>query len=55
MISGVPAEYETRSFKFEQKENKMVGHVHSTGRREMKDLTIDQGKVLFQQNPPKQV
>lgn len=47
MISDVPAEYQTGSLVFEQKDNKMAGYVESAEKNEMKDLTVDQGKVTF--------
>ena len=47
MISDVPAEYQTGSLVFEQKENKTVGYVESAEKNEMKGLTIDQGKISF--------
>ena len=47
MISDVPAEYQTGSLVFEQKENKTVGYVESAEKNEMKDLKVDQGKVTF--------
>jgi lipocalin len=47
LISDVPAEYESGFFVFEQKENKTVGYVEASEKQEMKDLTVDQGKVTF--------
>ena len=47
MISDVPAEYQTGSLVFEQKDNKTVGYVESSEKNEMKGLTVDQGKVTF--------
>ena len=47
LISDVPAEYQTGSLVFEQKENKTVGYVESAEKNEMKGLTIDQGKITF--------
>jgi hypothetical protein len=47
MISDVPAEYQTGSLVFEQKDNKTVGYVESTGKNEIRELTVDQGKVTF--------
>ena len=47
MISDVPAEYQTGSLVFEQKDNKTVGYVESSQKNEMKGLTVDQGKVTF--------
>ncbi|SEJ01988.1 hypothetical protein SAMN04487995_3063 [Dyadobacter koreensis] len=47
VISDVPAEYQNGSLVFEQKENKTVGYVESSEKNEMKDLTVDQGKITF--------
>lgn len=47
MISDVPAEYQTGTLVFEQKENKTVGYVEGAEKNEMKGLTVDQGKVTF--------
>lgn len=47
MISDVPAEYQTGSLVFEQKDNKTVGYVEGAEKNEMKGLTVDQGKVTF--------
>ena len=47
MISDVPAEYQSGSFIFEQKENKTVGYVDSGEKNEMIALSMDQGKVTF--------
>ena len=47
MISDVPAEYQTGSLVFEQKDNKTVGYVEGAEKNEMKELTVDQGKVTF--------
>ncbi|WP_414618110.1 hypothetical protein [Dyadobacter sp. 32] len=47
MISDVPAEYQSGSFIFEQKENKTVGYVDSGEKNEMIALSMDQGKITF--------
>ena len=47
MISDVPAEYQTGSLVFEQKDNKTVGYVENSEKNEIKELTVDQGKVTF--------
>ncbi|NIJ54493.1 hypothetical protein [Dyadobacter arcticus] len=47
LISDVPAEYESGFLKFEQKDNKTVGYVEAAEKQEVKDLTMDQGKVTF--------
>jgi hypothetical protein len=47
LISDVPPEYESGFFTFEQKENKTVGYVGDTEKQEMKELTVDQDKVIF--------
>jgi hypothetical protein len=47
LISDVPPEYEAGFFTFEQKESKTVGFVGDTEKQEMKELTVDQGKVTF--------
>lgn len=47
LISDVPPEYESGSLVFEQKESKTVGYVESAEKNEMKELTVDQGKVTF--------
>jgi len=47
MISDVPAEYQTGSLVFEQKDNKLGGYVESSAKNEMKGLAVDQGKVTF--------
>ena len=47
MISDVPAEYQTGSLVFEQKDNKLSGYVESSAKNEMKGLAVDQGKVTF--------
>ncbi|MCE7067450.1 hypothetical protein [Dyadobacter sp. CY326] len=47
LISDVPPEYESGFFTFEQKDNKTTGYVGDTEKQEMKDLTVDQGKVVF--------
>jgi hypothetical protein len=46
-ISDVPAEYESGFLVFEQKENKVVGYVEASEKNEIKELTVDQGKVVF--------
>ena len=46
-ISDVPPEYESGFMTFEQKDNKTVGYVGDTEKQEMKELTVDQGKVTF--------
>lgn len=46
-ISDVPPEYESGFFTFEQKDNKTVGFVGDTEKKEMQELTVDQGKVAF--------
>lgn len=46
-VSNVPPEYETGMMTFEQKDGKMVGYLGQQERMEMKDLTVDQGKVTF--------
>lgn len=46
-ISDVPEQYQTGSFVFEQKDNKMTGYVESTEKNEMKGIAVDQGKVTF--------
>lgn len=46
-ISDVPPEYESGYFTFEQKDNKTVGFMGDTDKKEMKELTVDQGKVSF--------
>ncbi|WP_229214277.1 hypothetical protein [Dyadobacter flavalbus] len=46
-ISNVPPEYESGYMTFEQKDNKMVGYMGQTDKKEMKELTVDQGKVSF--------
>ncbi|MCF0069636.1 hypothetical protein LZD49_04080 [Dyadobacter sp. CY261] len=47
LISDVPPEYESGLLVFEQKENKTVGYVEAAEKNEMKELTVDQGKVTF--------
>lgn len=47
MISDVPAEYQTGTLVFEQKDNNTAGYVQSGEKNEMKDLAVDQGKVTF--------
>ena len=47
LISDVPAEYQTGSLVFEQKDNKTTGYVESSEKNEMKGLTVDQQKVTF--------
>ncbi|OJV14944.1 MAG: hypothetical protein BGO21_19960 [Dyadobacter sp. 50-39] len=47
LISDVPPEYESGFFTFEQKENKTVGYSGDTEKEELKELTVDQGKVTF--------
>ena len=47
LISDVPPEYESGTLVFEQKDNKTVGYVESGEKSEMKELTVDQGKVTF--------
>lgn len=46
-ISDVPPEYESGYFTFEQKDNKTVGYVGDTEKQEMKEISVDQDKVLF--------
>lgn len=46
-VSNVPPEYETGFMTFEQKEDKTTGYLGSTERMEMKELTVDQGKITF--------
>lgn len=47
LISDVPPEYESGFMTFEQKDSKTVGYVGDTEKQEMKELTVDQGKVTF--------
>ena len=47
LISDVPPEYESGFMTFEQKDNKTTGYVGDTEKQEMKELTVDQGKVTF--------
>jgi hypothetical protein len=47
LISNVPAEYESGFWVFEQRDGKTVGYVESSEKNEMKELTVDQGKVTF--------
>ncbi|MCF0053587.1 hypothetical protein MUK70_13460 [Dyadobacter chenwenxiniae] len=47
LISDVPPEYESGLLVFEQKDNKTVGYVEAAEKNEMKELTVDQGKVTF--------
>jgi lipocalin len=47
MISDVPAEYQTGSFVFEQKDNNTIGYVQSGEKNEIKELTENGGKVTF--------
>lgn len=47
LISDVPPEYESGFFTFEEKESKTVGYVGDTEKQEMKELTVDQEKVVF--------
>ncbi|SEI54399.1 hypothetical protein SAMN05216327_102360 [Dyadobacter sp. SG02] len=47
LISDVPPEYESGFFTFEQKDNKTTGYVGDTEKQEMKELTVDQDKVIF--------
>jgi len=47
LISDVPAEYQTGSLVFEQKDNKTTGYVESSEKNEMKGLTVDEQKVTF--------
>ena len=46
-ISDVPDEYKSGYLVFEQKDNKTAGYVEGAEKNEMKDLTVDQGKVTF--------
>jgi hypothetical protein len=46
-VSNVPPEYETGFMTFEQKDGKLTGYLGQTERSEMKELTVDQGKVTF--------
>lgn len=46
-VSNVPPEYETGFMTFEQKDDKTTGYLGQQERMEMKELTIDQGKVTF--------
>ena len=52
LISDVPPEYESGYFTFEQKDDKTVGYVGDTEKVEMKEISIDQGKVLFTTESP---
>jgi hypothetical protein len=47
MVANVPPEYESGVMTFEQKDDKTVGFLGSTDKMEMKELTIDQGKISF--------
>lgn len=47
LISDVPPEYESGFFTFEQKDNKIAGYVGDTEKQEMKEISVDQGKVGF--------
>ncbi len=47
MISDVPAEYQSGSLVFEQKDNKTTGYVESAEKNQMQDLVVNQGKVTF--------
>ena len=47
LISDVPPEYESGFFTFEQKDDKTTGYVGDTEKQEMKELTVDQEKVVF--------
>lgn len=46
-VSNVPPEYESGFMTFEQKDNKTTGYLGQQERMEMKELTVDQGKVTF--------
>lgn len=46
-VSNVPPEYETGFMTFEQKDDKTTGFLGQQEKMEMKELTIDQGKVTF--------
>ncbi|MGV3602226.1 MAG: hypothetical protein ACO1N1_13525 [Dyadobacter fermentans] len=46
-VSNVPPEYETGVMTFEEKDNKTTGYLGQQERMEMKELTVDQGKVTF--------
>jgi len=46
-ISDVPPEYESGYMTFEQKENKTIGYMGQSDKKEMKELAIDQGKISF--------
>lgn len=46
-VSNVPPEYETGTMTFEQKDSKTTGYLGDTEKMEMKELTVDQGKVTF--------
>ncbi|MHA4739219.1 hypothetical protein [Dyadobacter sp. MSC1_007] len=46
-VSNVPPEYETGVMTFEQKDDKTTGFLGQQEKMEMKELTIDQGKVTF--------
>jgi lipocalin len=52
MISDVPAEYQTGSLVFEQKDNNTVGYVESGEKNEIKELTENQGKITFMTDTP---
>lgn len=47
LISDVPAEYQSGSLVFEQKDNKTTGYVESAEKNQMQDLVVNQGKVTF--------
>ncbi|MCF0073932.1 hypothetical protein LZD49_25855 [Dyadobacter sp. CY261] len=46
-VSNVPPEYETGVMTFEQKDNKTTGYFGQQERMDMKELTVDQGKITF--------
>jgi hypothetical protein len=46
-VTNVPPEYETGFMTFEQKDDKTTGFLGQQEKMEMKELTIDQGKVTF--------
>lgn len=48
-VSNVPAEYESGTMTFEKKDDKLVGFL-GPDKAEMKDLTVEQGKVSFKLN-----
>ncbi|WP_031526552.1 hypothetical protein [Dyadobacter crusticola] len=46
-VTNVPPEYESGTMTFEEKGGKIVGYLGSTDKSEMKELKINEGKVVF--------